>query len=91
MWMIYEKKSLVKRIRKIPIEILKHYEIWKRIVEQEGPKGLRLIKGFHDEALRGVWSGYRFSRLSKQWRVIYQVVGKVLEVYVIDINSHDYR
>jgi hypothetical protein len=28
-----------------------------------GPPGLRLIGGFHDEALGGKWRGYRSSRL----------------------------
>lgn len=91
MWKIYEKQDLVKAIKKIPLRILKHYELWKRIVEQEGPRGLRLIKGFHDEALKGKWKGYRSSRLSAQWRVLYRVENGQFEVYVIDINPHDYK
>jgi toxin HigB-1 len=38
------------------------------------PMGLRLIKGFHDEALAGGWKGCRSSRLGDQWRVIYRVM-----------------
>ena len=57
MWTIYENKNLLKIVKKIPINILKHYELWKRIVELRGPAGLRLIKGFHDEALKGEWKG----------------------------------
>ncbi|OAI46508.1 addiction module toxin [Gammaproteobacteria bacterium SCGC AG-212-F23] len=91
MWTVYEKKSLLKTLQKIPVEILKHYELWKRIVEFEGIQGLRLVKGFHDEALKGKLDGYRSSRLSKQWRVIYKVEKKLLEVYVIDVNPHDYK
>jgi len=91
MWTLYEKKSLLKTIRKIPADVLRHYELWKRIVEHEGPQGLRLVKGFYDEALKGNWDGYRSSRLTKQWRVIYSVDKKVFEVFVIDINPHDYR
>jgi addiction module RelE/StbE family toxin len=91
MWVIYEKNSLLKKVRKLPIDVLKHYELWKRIVEHEGPQGLRLIKGFHDESLKGNWIGYRSSRLTRQCRIIYKVEKKTFEVYVIDINSHDYR
>lgn len=91
MWIIYEKKSFVKTIKKLPIQICKRYELWKRIVELEGHDGLRLIKGFYDEALQGQWKGYRSSRLSIQWRVIYKVEREHLEVYVIDVNPHDYR
>ena len=91
MWTVYEKKSLLKSIKKIPIGILKHYELWKRIIELEGPQGLRQIKGFHDEALKGKWKSYRSSSLSLQWRVIYALENKELEVHVIDVNPDDYR
>ena len=90
MWKLYEKKTLAKQLRKVPKEVLMNYEIWKRIVELEGPQGLKLIKGFRDEALKGDWKGYRSSRLNKQWRVIYSVVKKQLEVYVVEVNPHKY-
>jgi toxin HigB-1 len=64
--------------------------VWKRIVEFNGPQGLREIKGFHDEALKGKWSGYRSSRLNKQWRLIYKVEVSRFEVFVIEINPHEY-
>ena len=38
-----------------------------------GSIGLRLIKGFHDEALAGEWKGRRSSRLGDQRRIIYRV------------------
>ena len=91
MWEIYEHNTLVKKFSKIPGEVLKRYEKWKDIVTISGPKGLRLIKGFHDEALRGQWKGYRSSRLGKQYRLIYKIEGKKLYVKVMDINPHDYR
>jgi addiction module RelE/StbE family toxin len=90
MWVVYEKKSLVKTISKLPLGVVKHYELWKRIVEHEGPQGLYAIKGLHDEALKGDWKGFRSSRLTKQWRVIYKTEKQICEIYVIDINSHDY-
>jgi addiction module RelE/StbE family toxin len=91
MWAIYEKKSLLKTMRSVPLRIRKHYELWKRVIELEGPPGLRRVKGFHDEALQGKWQGFRSSRLSLQWRVIYRIEQGQLEVYVIDINPHDYK
>lgn len=87
---IYEKKSLAKTIRKVPTDVIKHYEIWKRIIELEGLQGLRVIKGFHDEALKGEWNGYRSSRLNLKWRVIYKSHAEHFEIYVIDINPHKY-
>lgn len=49
-----------------------------------------MIKGYHDEALQGQWKGFRSSRLSLQWRVIYKIENKQLEIYVIDLNAHKY-
>ncbi|MBI5814435.1 MAG: type II toxin-antitoxin system mRNA interferase toxin, RelE/StbE family [Nitrospinae bacterium] len=51
----------------------------------------RLIKGFHDEALKGEWSGCRSSRLNMQYRVIYEAREAEVTVYVIKITAHDYR
>lgn len=90
MWKIYEKKTLVKNIMKVPLLIRKQYEVWKRVVEFGGPQGLRKIKGYHDESLKGKWQGYRSSRLNKQWRVIYKVESSCFEIFVIEVNPHEY-
>ena len=91
MWTILEHRKLDKQLAKVPVEILKRYEKWKDIVEISGPQGLRLIKGFHDEALRGEWRGFRSSRLNQQYRVIYRIEGDELLVEVVEVNPHDYR
>ena len=91
MWEVYEHHQVSGRVSLLPIEIFKRYEKWKDIVRISGPAGLRLIKGFHDEALRGQWNGHRSSRLGIQYRVIYQVVAHEILVRVIDITAHDYR
>ncbi len=75
----------------MPIEVLKRYEKWKDIVRISGPQGLRLIKGFRDESLRGQWQGHRSSRLGLQHRVIYRVVAREILVQVVDLSAHDYR
>lgn len=91
MWEIYEHRRLVRRVQRLPAEVLKRYEKWKDIVRISGPAGLRLIKGFHDESLRGEWKGHRSSRLGVQYRLIYRIVGREILVEVIDITAHDYR
>ena len=93
MWEIYEHRKLVRRLPRIPIEILKRYEKWKDIVAISGPEGLRLIKGFQDEALRGEWKGHRSSRLGLKYRLIYRIENENEKLYiqVIDITAHDYR
>jgi len=91
MWEVYEHRSLVRKLPRMPVEILKRYEKWKDIVMISGPEGLRLIKGFHDEALRGEWRGHRSSRLGQKYRLIYRVENKKLYVQVIDMTAHDYK
>jgi len=82
---------LVRKLPRIPVEVLKRYEKWKDIVAVTGPDGLRLIKGFHDESLRGKWQGHRSSRLGLKYRLIYRIENEALYVQVIDITAHDYR
>jgi len=91
MWTVYEHRRVVKRFERLPKEILQRYEKWKDIVRFSGPAGLRLIKGFHDEALGGEWRGHRSSRLGQQFRVLYKVVAQKVLVKVIDVSAHDYR
>lgn len=92
MWQILEHRKVEKALEQsVPLDILKRYEKWKDIVVLSGPPGLRLIKGFHDEALAGGWKGFRSSRLGGQWRVIYRVVNDLLEVHVVEVTPHDYR
>jgi len=91
MWEIFEHNSLVRKFPKLPQEVLKRYEKWKDIVGISGPEGLRLIKGFHDESLKGKWRGFRSSRLGLQYRLIYKIEKNKLFVKVVDINPHDYR
>ena len=91
MWEVYEHRRLSKVFPKLPKAVLQRYEKWKDIVRISGPRGLRAIKGFHDEALRGEWKGYRSSRLDQQYRVIYQIAAREIHVYVMDLTAHDYR
>ena len=91
MWSIEEHRRVEKQVKATPTDILKRYEKWKDIATISGPPGLRLIKGFHDEALSGEWHGYRSSRVGLQWRVIYRIVAEDLLFQVASITAHDYR
>ena len=91
MWQVLEHRRVSRRLSKLPEEILKRYEKWKDIVQLSGPSGLRLIKGFNDEQLRGEWKGHRSSRLGQQYRVIYRIEREEVVVKVIDLTAHDYR
>ena len=91
MWRIEEHRRVDKQLSRAPREILKRYEKWKDIAMLSGPPGLRLIRGFNDEALSGKWDGHRFSRLGLQWRVIYLTVSDQQLFQVMTVTPHDYR
>ncbi|WP_290890445.1 type II toxin-antitoxin system mRNA interferase toxin, RelE/StbE family [Arenimonas sp.] len=92
MWRIEEHRDVDKDLSgRTPAEILRRYEKWKDVARLSGPPGLRAIKGFHDEALRGNWKGFRSSRLGEQWRVIYRVAAGVFLVQVVRVTPHDHR
>ncbi|MDA1185400.1 MAG: type II toxin-antitoxin system mRNA interferase toxin, RelE/StbE family [Acidobacteria bacterium] len=91
MWELFEHRRVDRQLGKAPREILKRYEKWKDIARLSGPPGLRLIAGFHDEALSGPWKGYRSSRLGDQWRVVYRVAAPELAFYIESVTPHNYR
>jgi mRNA-degrading endonuclease YafQ of YafQ-DinJ toxin-antitoxin module len=84
MWRVLEH-------RRVDRQLLVRYEKWKDVVSLSGPPGLRLIKGFHDEALSGQWAGHRSSRLGVQWRVIYLAEASEVRILVMAVTAHDYR
>ena len=91
MWRIEEHRRVDREAASAPVEILKRYEKWKDIASMSGPSGLRLIKGFRDEALAGEWKGYRSSRLGDQWRVVYRIVAEEALLQVASVANLDYR
>ena len=91
MWEIFEHRRVDRQLKKLPPDMLKRYEKWIDIVAISGPHGLKLIKGFHDESLKGQWKGHRSSRLSQQFRVVYRVEQERILVEVVSVTAHDYR
>ena len=90
MWHIVEHRSIAGICGKLPLQVVKKYELWKDLVFRHGPDKLREFPGFHDEKLKGERMGQRSSRLNIQYRVIYRVEADVVKVSVIDINEHKY-
>ena len=86
MWQVLEHRRVDRQLAKAPREVLKRYEKWKDIAGLSGPPGLRLITGFHDEALAGEWRGFRSCRLGERWRVIYRLASEALTYYVESIS-----
>lgn len=90
MWHIKEHRDIEKICRKLPLAVIKKYELWKDIVFRHGPEKLREFPGFHDEKLKGKRTGERSSRLNLQYRVIYSVERDIITVSVLEITPHNY-
>jgi toxin HigB-1 len=90
MWHIREHNKLNKVVEKLPLQVVKKYELWKSIVFRHGPDKLREFPGFHDEKLKGNREGQRSSRLNIQYRIIYTIEKEVVTVYINDITPHKY-
>ncbi len=90
MWHIREHHKLDKVVAKLPLQVVKKYELWKNIIFRHGPDKLREFPGFLDEILKGEFEGQRSSRLNIQYRVIYSVEKEAVTVYIIDITPHKY-
>ena len=91
MWQILEHKRVPRQLSRIPLNVLQRYEKWKDIVTISGPVGLKHIRGFNDESLKGEWKGFRSSRLNLQYRVIYKIEKDRVLVEIVNVTAHDYQ
>ena len=90
-WYIDDSKISEQDLRSLPRNVRSKWELWVNIVYQQGPQALASYPGFHDEKLEGEWKGYRSSRLSRSYRVMYRLKDDVLIVEIIRITKHDYK
>jgi len=90
MWRIEEEKNIARTCKKLPVQVVKKYELWKNLIFRHGPRILKSFPGFHDEKLKGSREGQRSSRLSLQYRVIYEIKGEEIRVFVLEITPHKY-
>ena len=91
MWKVYEQKLVTKGLVKLPREIQMKYKAWVEIVKNGGCNNLKNYSGFKDEKLRGSLNGYRSSRLSIKYRIIYTEDSGLEELTVVGITAHDYK
>lgn len=85
-------ESVERDLNKLPIQITKKFQTWVRHVEFYGIWETRLIKGFHDEPLKGQRKGQRSIRLNRSYRAIYIELqnNEIQIIKVIEVHKHDY-
>ena len=52
---------------------------------------MKKISGYKDHALKGEWIGARSSYMNKEGRVIYVTNKDEVQVFVMEVNTHDYK
>lgn len=84
-------KKAEKEILFVPEFIKVKLMTWIDAVEETGLEEVRKIRGYHDEALRGKFSGFRSIRLNRSYRAVYIIEDQVAEFVLIErINKHEY-
>jgi len=81
-----------KRLKRLPIHIVRNLQRWALQVEAVGIAEVRKIPGYHDEPLSGGRQGQRSVRLSKHYRVFYIEIDDdhIKLIQVEEVNKHDY-
>lgn len=88
-WKVEDKRA-AKEISKLPLHIQENYKYWKRIITENGTEKLRDIRSYHFEKLSGKRAGQYSCRLSKGYRVIFDINKEIITVYVLEVNKHEY-
>lgn len=81
-----------KDLKKLPHYIVEKLFIWAQSIETDGMPVVRMVRGYHDEPLKGSRVGQRSARLSRAYRVIYteHKNGDIEIIMVEEVNKHDY-
>ena len=87
---VVNEDKVVKVLCKLPIEIRSAYSVWRDIVLEDGLKGLRMVKGFHFEKLKGNRFGQCSCRLNRGYRVIFEKQKNNFTVVVLEVTKHEY-
>ena len=85
-------RNVQKQLKKTPPWIKEKLLNWVKLIQREGIREVRKLKGYHDEPLKGKRKGQRSIRLSRSWRAIYREEkdGTINLIIVEEINKHDY-
>ncbi|PIR22602.1 MAG: hypothetical protein COV44_07325 [Deltaproteobacteria bacterium CG11_big_fil_rev_8_21_14_0_20_45_16] len=89
---VYASKRFERQLNKLPRYIQSSIQAWVASVEEEGVRKVRLLKGYHDEPLRGKRRGERSVRLSRAYRLFYteDEHESFLIIRILEVNKHDY-
>ena len=89
---VVQMHLVAKSLRKLPHYVVDKLHAWARFVEKYGLREVRKVPGYHDEPLKGIRTGQRSIRLTREYRAIYteHENGEIVLVNVREVHKHDY-
>jgi len=87
---VVNEDKVVKVLCKLPVEIRNAYSVWRSVVLEDGLKGLRTVKGFHLEKLKGNRLGQCSCRLNRGYRVVFEKQKDNFIIVVLEVTKHEY-
>jgi Txe/YoeB family toxin of Txe-Axe toxin-antitoxin module len=87
---IVDERKILKTLNKSDKSIRAAYSAWKGIVTNHGLRGVRSVKGFHLEKLKGKREGQYSCLLNRGYRVFFKEIDNNIEIEVLEISKHAY-
>ena len=87
---IVDERKILKTLNKLDKSIRAAYSAWKGIVTNHGLRGLRKVKGFHLEKLKGKRRGQYSCRLNRGYRIFFKQIDNNFMIEVLEISKHAY-
>ena len=84
---IVDERKISKALNKLDKSIRAAYSAWKGIASNHGFRGLRNVKGFHFEKLKGERKGQYSCRRNRGYRVFFKQFDKNFMIEVLEIND----
>ncbi len=87
---IVDERKILKTLNKLDKSIRAAYSAWKGIVTNHGLRGLRTVKGFHLEKLKGKRKGQYSCRLNRGYRIFFKQMNNNFMIEVLELSKHAY-
>ena len=85
-------RKVGKQLERVPSHIARKFFAWARAVELKGIYEIRKSLSFHDEPLKGKFTGFRSIRLSGSYRAVYFIYEdlRISIIEVVKVSKHEY-
>jgi len=86
-WRVEKAWGVATQISRAPRDIRGKFEVWKDLVESQGPDPVSEMLGFEARTGNGQWEGSFFVSFGFLWKLRYCVRPEIREVLVLELES----